>query len=82
MVETELREPHDSHVTKKRRFSLPSRVSDDLQILHVTYSTVLSALVFLELRFARIVDIPMVSTEFLKILKSLYEEQPSEGTAK
>lgn len=42
MVDTELREPHDSHVTKNRRFSLPRSVSDDLQILHVTYSTVKS----------------------------------------
>jgi hypothetical protein len=34
-----LLDPHDSHVMKYRRFSLPSRVSGDLQILQVTYST-------------------------------------------
>lgn len=33
------REPHDSQVRKYNLFSLPSSVSGDLQILHVTYST-------------------------------------------
>ena len=32
-------DPHDSHVMKYSRFSLPSSVSGDLQTLHVTYST-------------------------------------------
>lgn len=45
------REPHASHVMKYNRFSLPSRVSDDLQILHKTYSTVWLAITSFSLLF-------------------------------
>jgi len=40
MALTDLRLPHDSHAMKKIRFSFVSRVSGDLQVLQVTYSTV------------------------------------------
>ena len=36
---TDRRLPHDSHAMKKIRFSFVSRVSGDLQVLQVTYST-------------------------------------------
>lgn len=39
MVATERLDPQDSHDMKKMRFSLLRRVSGDLQVLHVTYST-------------------------------------------
>ena len=37
---TDLLEPHDSHDTKKIRFSFCNTVSGDLHVLQVTYSTV------------------------------------------
>ena len=36
---TDRLEPQDSQATKKIRFSFVSRVSGDLHVLHVTYST-------------------------------------------
>src|SRR6266850_1640139 len=36
---TDRREPQDSQAMKKIRFSLVRRVSGDLHVLHVTYST-------------------------------------------
>ena len=39
IVATERLDPQDSHDMKKIRFSLLSRVSGDLHVLHVTYST-------------------------------------------
>lgn len=39
MVLTERRDPHDSQDMKNIRFSFVRRVSGDLQVLHVTYST-------------------------------------------
>lgn len=41
----DLLEPQDSQVTKSSRFSLESKVSGDLQILQVTYSTIILALI-------------------------------------
>ena len=40
MALTDLLLPHDSQAMKKIRFSFVSRVSGDLQVLQVTYSTV------------------------------------------
>lgn len=39
IVATERLDPQDSHDMKKIRFSLLRRVSGDLHVLHVTYST-------------------------------------------
>jgi len=40
MALTDRREPHDSHDMKNIRFSLVRRVSGDLHVLQVTYSTI------------------------------------------
>ena len=39
IVLTDRLEPHDSHAMKKIRFSFVRRVSGDLHVLQVTYST-------------------------------------------
>lgn len=79
MALTDRREPHDSQDMKNIRFSLVRRVSGDLQVLQVTYSTVgyrhASANDTMPRVRARLTDIPPQHVLYLFWLEATFDDQ-------